>query len=332
MDKVAALPDPQRRELFEETAAKRGVHPAIIEKDFWVCWVLKKLFGCEHLTGQLVFKGGTSLSKVHRLIERFSEDIDLVLNWELLGYGQGGLDPWEPQSSNTRQDQFNQEFNQRAADYIRDTLCPLVNQLVNVCPDLHAVISDRDAQTIDVHYPAAFNLASLRPEVKLEIGPLASWVPSAAYTIRPYAAEEFESVFDDPDCPVVAINAERSFWEKATILHQQAHRRSAMPDGYSRHYYDVHQLAASPIKEAALADSQMLADVVAFKDRFYRSAWARYDVAKPGTFRLLPTDDGNRQLQSDYRVMQAMIFHSPPSWQEITDSLRELEREINTFK
>lgn len=77
------------------------MNPAIIEKDFWVCWVLKKLFASNQLADQLVFKGGTSLSKVLQLIDRFPEDIDLVLNWQLLGYEKDGQDPWEAQPSNT---------------------------------------------------------------------------------------------------------------------------------------------------------------------------------------------------------------------------------------
>lgn len=101
MDNVALLSDQERRELFEQTAQLMGVHPAIAEKDFWVCWVLKKLFESE-LKSKLVFKGGTSLSKVYGLINRFSEDIDLVLNWELLGYEKDGLDPWTKQPSNNQ--------------------------------------------------------------------------------------------------------------------------------------------------------------------------------------------------------------------------------------
>ena len=93
MDSVANLSPQQRAELFEQTASRRGFHPAIAEKDFWVCWVLKKLFESEELATNLVFKGGTSLSKVYGLIDRFSEDIDLVLNWELLGFSNSGNDP-----------------------------------------------------------------------------------------------------------------------------------------------------------------------------------------------------------------------------------------------
>ena len=84
MDKVAGLPATQRSDLFSEAAARRGMTPAIVEKDFWVTWTLDKLFSHHELSRILMFKGGTSLSKVFGLIERFSEDIDLVLDWTIL--------------------------------------------------------------------------------------------------------------------------------------------------------------------------------------------------------------------------------------------------------
>ena len=80
MNSVAVLADDKRRELFFESSAKKGMPPVIIEKDFWVCWVLLRLFGHSELSKKILFKGGTSLSKVFHLIERFSEDIDLVLD------------------------------------------------------------------------------------------------------------------------------------------------------------------------------------------------------------------------------------------------------------
>jgi len=305
-----------------------GVRPAIVEKDFWVCWVLKKLFESE-LKSQLVFKGGTSLSKVYGLINRFSEDIDLVLNWELLGYQKESLDPWEEQSSNTKQDRFNKEFNSRAQAYIVATLQPVVSKLLSGCPDARAEVSKDEPQVINVIYPAAFSLEALRPEVKLEIGPLAAWVPSSHNTIRPYAAEHFPAIFETPECEVVAITAERTFWEKVTILHQQAHRTTTIPSGYSRHYFDMFHLANSDVKTNALADLTLLEQVVEFKSRFYRCPWAKYDLASPGTMRLKPTEAGYAELQRDYNIMQAMIFASPPSWAEIVDAVAVLEDEIN---
>lgn len=124
MNKVIDLPAASRQELFELAAAERGLHPAIMEKDFWVCWVLKQLFLSPPLKDHLVFKGGTSLSKVDGMIERFSEDIDLVLDWELLGYGTDGEDAWQDHPSGRKQDRFNREVNARAAAYLSEKLLP----------------------------------------------------------------------------------------------------------------------------------------------------------------------------------------------------------------
>jgi len=84
MDKVSALSEKDRRDLFHEVSEKKGFSEAIAEKDFWVCWVLKKMFDHPEISEKILFKGGTSLSKVFHLIERFSEDIDLVIDWRLL--------------------------------------------------------------------------------------------------------------------------------------------------------------------------------------------------------------------------------------------------------
>lgn len=332
MDKVALLSAEKRNELFEESARRRGVLPAIIEKDFWVCWVLKKLFESKKLSKHLVFKGGTSLSKVYGVIDRFSEDIDLVLDWGLLGYGKDGEDPWEEKPSSTQLDKFNKEFNERSREYIRDFLFGDISELLAGYPEVSMKIRENDGNVIDVTYPASFKATSLRPSIMLEIGPLAAWVPSINSEITPFAAEEFPEVFEVPHCPVVAIKAERTFWEKATILHQQSYRTTDMPKGYSRHYYDLFKLTNSSIKDNALSDLGLLQDVVAFKERFYRSPWARYDLAQPGSFRLIPSERDDSALQKDFAEMQPMIFHSIPSWEDILESLSELEKEINALK
>jgi hypothetical protein len=142
-------------------------------------------------------------------------------------------------------------------------------------------------------------------------------------------AQSFPKVFTDPDGPVVAIDAERTFWEKATILHQQAHRTNAMPPRHSRHYYDTYRLAGSRVKQKALADLQLLKDVVAFKMRFYRCPWANYENAKPGTFRLIPEPARLEELEKDYRQMKVMIFGDVPKFDQIINTLKTLEDEIN---
>jgi predicted nucleotidyltransferase component of viral defense system len=272
MDRLARLPAKDRRDIFSEAAARLGIRPTIIEKDFWVCVTLKMLFQKSRFGKSVVFKGGTSLSKAHGLIERFSEDIDLVLDWKVIGFGSGLRDPMQDFTSKSKQDQFNKEINRLAADYIAKTLCPELEDLLrqeNV--GLSAIVDPDDPHTVNIRYPAAFAETYIRPEVRLEIGPLASWVPSSTHVIRPYAFDVLPEVFQNPHCEVVAIAAERTFWEKATILHQEAHRKTQIPQRYSRHYYDLYKLAVSRVRASALADTKLLQDVVAFKQRFYPS-------------------------------------------------------------
>jgi predicted nucleotidyltransferase component of viral defense system len=87
MDDVARLPSSDRSDLFTTSAARRGISPIIVEKDFWVCWTLRRVFALQNPPASLVFKGGTSLSKVWGVIDRFSEDVDLSFNRDQLGFG-----------------------------------------------------------------------------------------------------------------------------------------------------------------------------------------------------------------------------------------------------
>lgn len=324
MDTVARYSAAQRRELFSEAAARLDMTPAVVEKDFWVTWVLDRLFATPKLAQLLMFKGGTSLSKVYGLIERFSEDIDLILDWRVLG----GDDPLA-ERSRTRQAELNEAINREAQAYIAG---PLLANLVAALAGIgECRIGEDDPHVIEVRYPAAFADTYLRPEVRLEIGPLAAWLPHEEGRISAYAAQAFPDVFARRETTVRTIRAERTFWEKATILHQEAHRPedSPQPARYSRHYYDLARMAASPVKAAALADRELLASVVAFKQRFYPRPWARYDHAVPGSLRLLPGERMLAAVEADYRAMADMIFGAVPNFADIVAQLRALEDEIN---
>jgi len=327
MESVARLASAERRELFAETAARKGMTPAIVEKDFWVCWTLGRLFAQPDLSRLLMFKGGTSLSKVFNLIERFSEDIDLILDWRVV---VGEDDPLAARSHN-KQDALNKTIDAKAVDYIGGELLAMISRAVD--PVCRCELAADDLHALNVQYPAAFSDAYLRPEVRLEIGPLAAWMPYDSYRIRPYAAEAFPQLFKQADCAVQAIRAERTFWEKATILHHEAHRPEDNPQPlrYSRHYYDLAMMANSPVKDTALADLGLLADVVAFKQRFYPRGWAHYELATPGTFRLVPSGHVLAAIEKDYAQMRNMIFGRYPGFDEIMETLRTLEADINAL-
>ena len=324
MNKVANLPKQQRSELFLETATLMKTTNAIVEKDFWVVWTLNKIFSDDRLNKILMFKGGTSLSKVFNLIGRFSEDIDLILDWRLISK----VNPLSEQESKNKQVKFNEQINENAKVFIKDQLLPIFSQILS--PLCTCSIAE-DGFSINVRYPNAFDDSYLRPEILLEIGPLASWLPSDSFEISSFAAQKFPHVFEKANTTVNTIVAKRTFWEKATILHHEANRPvdSAMPTRYSRHYYDLAMMAKNEVKEEALADLELLKNVVDFKQKFYPRNWAKYEEAVPGTLKLLPPEFRLDSLEKDYKAMQNMIFDKYISFDEIIGILENLEKEIN---
>jgi len=87
MDEVLTLPISERKNIFVKTAYDLGIsEPIIVEKDLWVSWLLEKLFQQSSNEPTLIFKGGTSLSKAYKLIDRFSEDIDITIARKDLGF------------------------------------------------------------------------------------------------------------------------------------------------------------------------------------------------------------------------------------------------------
>lgn len=157
---------------------------------------------------------------------------------------------------------------------------------------------------------------------------------SAETRATPYAAEQFPALFGQPSCTVTALDAARTFWEKATILHQEAHRspEKKMPGRNSRHYYDLAMLARSAVRARALADLGLLARVVQHKMGFFRCGWAQYGRAKAGSMRLVPPEFRLKELRDDYADMGVMVFGPPPSFDELLQELRGLEAEINGLK
>ncbi|QSH40577.1 nucleotidyl transferase AbiEii/AbiGii toxin family protein [Lentisphaerota bacterium ZTH] len=331
MDSIAKLNESDRKDLISETASRQGINSAVIEKDFWVCWILRHLFLDDEIKSKVVFKGGTTLSKIFNVIKRFSEDIDLILDWDLLDCGSNPNQL--SQLSRNKRDKFTKEINEKASDYIKNNFHPLLSdKLTKYCSDIIIEINNDDPQCIDVVYPTSFSDDYIKPHITLEIGPLGAWHPNQEYLIRPYIAEEFPNLFKDPDCRVKAIKAERTFWEKATILHQEAHRDDGFKERYSRHYYDLSQLAKSTIKENALRELNYLDDVRKFKIDYYSCKWANYQNAIPGSFRLIPAQKTINELRRDYKSMkESMIFNQAPSFDSVIQILQDLEEEINSL-
>lgn len=335
MNKVAILPADQRFELFQETALRRGQQPAIVEKDFWVCWTLRHLFDIEDTRSALLFKGGTALSKVFDLINRFSEDIDLAIDYAPLGF-TGARDP-ASSMSRTNRERLLDEMMEACHQYIAGTILPSVQtrfeEAIGGEGNWSLEIAADDPNTVRFAYPTAgLDVVDyIKPVILLELGTHAELIPSDEFTITPFAAEEFPDVFNEPSCSVRAIKAERTFWEKATILHAEHHRppEKPLPGNHARHYYDMAMLARSPIGKEAAQDLDLLRRVVEHKKKFYYAAWARYDLAVPGTLSLVPPESRLGELADDYEAMAVMIFGDAPPLADVLATLAELANRVN---
>lgn len=314
----------EQRDIFSATATAMRITPAAAEKDFWLCWVLMQLFDIPELAACLRFKGGTSLSKCFGLIDRFSEDIDLILDWTKVT----SIDPLASRSTN-QQHKLNTDINKNAQAYIADFIFPKLTATMS--PPCQLSIDKADPHTINIEYPALFAAGYLRPQIRLEIGPLAAMMPMGIYSVSPYVAEQFPQLFTQPQAQLTAITPNRTFWEKLTILHAEAHRPAdkVLPSRYSRHYYDAFQLLNSELAKDALNNHLLMNQVVEFKQRFYPSSWANYQTATKGTFKLLPNAHHIRSLQRDYQAMEEMIFGEKPEFEKILDLLTKYEKIIN---
>jgi hypothetical protein len=335
MDTVARMSAADRAELFRNTGAQMDIEGALVEKDFWVCWTLGHLFDMESVRDMLMFKGGTALSKVSKLIDRFSEDIDLAIDYEPLGF----VDDRDPREdmSRTRREKLLDEMMASCRAYIDG---PFIESLRERCvailgpsDDWSVELSTSDPNTVEFVYPLAGleRVTYVRPRILLELGTHAEFIPSDRYTITSFAAEQYPKVFERTSAPVNAIKAERTFWEKATILHAEHHRPAdkRLPGNHARHYYDMAMLARSPMCGDAVNDFDLLRRVVDHKTKFYYSGWARYDLAVPGTLALVPPDARIAELRRDYSAMSVMMFGDPPPLEGILAELADLESRIN---
>lgn len=282
MDTVASLSGTDLEELFAEAAARMGVPDTIVEKDFWVCWSLKRLLALPGHWPDIVFKGGTSLSKVCKAIQRFSEDIDLVLDRKYFGC-EGDREPLNAPSV-SKMNRLIDALKDSCKGHIAEVVLPaLRNDFASILHsgndgngwqlELASEDEDPDLQTINFHYPKSLREKSysgadyIRPAVKLEFGCRGDLSPAIKATVRPYAAEVLPDQFFEPSCDVTALDAMRTFWEKATLLHVDSERPANKPyhgrNHPSRHYYDVVMLARSQIGQGAVSRIDLLNQVVA---------------------------------------------------------------------
>jgi Nucleotidyl transferase AbiEii toxin, Type IV TA system len=352
MDKFALRPNDDRLAFIGEAAARRDVTPIIIEKDFWVCWTLRRLMETPILGDNLTFKGGTSLSKAYGIIERFSEDIDLTIGRDAPMIADT-LPPMEDGISGKERDRRTKALKAAAQSYVETIALPNIRAAIaNALGtekgwDVILDPDDRDTQTILFQYPRLLDYSGgfgagrygvgnfgegedgyIKPRIKLEFGARGESEPVEIRTLTPYLAQAFPDELPDADVRVSTLSVERTFWEKVTILHALHHGSKLLPE-MSRHYYDTMMLAAKGIDDAAMKSPDLLARVVLNKSLMFADNKASYVTAVIGSLRLVPHDDLRARLADDYAAMAEMFMVAPPSFDELMTAIAALEAKLN---
>jgi predicted nucleotidyltransferase component of viral defense system len=340
MSKIHLLPTEDRKVFFDEAVNKLGIVFPIIEKDFWVVWTLERLFSLDELKSHLTFKGGTSLSKVYGLIERFSEDIDVSIEKDFLGFGAPENDPEKATSSN-KQKAALEKLSKACSSYVQNEMATALKKSIadefGTTKGWQVIPDAKDPQALIFEYPNITPRGDyIHQAVKIEMGARSEHWPVSDHAIQSFVKKALAEKVTEPEFKIRVLNAERTFWEKATLLHQYAHlpEGKPLPPRLSRHLYDFFQLLGSPIKEKALRDLTLLDRVADHKNIYFASAWANYETARKGTLKLSPHARVVAELERDYDLMAPMFYGEAPrpKWELILKTIEEFERGFNGGK
>ncbi len=329
-----------QRQAFEQTGAAMGMASTSVEKDFWVCWTLQQLFSMPELAPHLTFKGGTSLSKAWGLIDRFSEDIDLTIDRDALGFG--GVNSPDQAPSNKQQHKRLKALKAACSHQVQTTILPAL--LVRVDDVLQNTalnkrqwsivmdVEDPDQQTLLLYYPTHFPILDGRyskPIVKIEMGARSDPWPAESRNISAIVAEQFPQIFSSPSFNVQALAPERTFWEKAMLLHEETFRPADKPRKarMARHYYDVYRLIEQGVGDNAAANIELFEQVAAHRQIFFEQTWVDYTTLKADSLRLMPIHEA--EWRQDYIAMQAEMFRTePPSFEVILTEIAKFEQKF----
>jgi len=328
------LPVEDRKEILQTAAAQLGQQATVLEKDVWVCWALQTLFSMPD-AHPMAFKGGTSLSKIYRVIDRFSEDVDITLDYRNFN---DGFDPFAKGASRNAVKKFGERLKGYVLQYANEVVTPYVDAQLQLLPnpaDYGVEVSD-DGEKIRVQYPSAIEGSDkyLKNSILVELGGRNVIDPNELHIISPDISELVTGL-DLPSGEIVVLSPERTFWEKATLIHVECNRKELKADArrLSRHWYDLRMLARHACGAAAINNRTLFEDVVNHKQVFFNASYANYEACLTNKLCLIPSDEFINELRTDYETMLSagMMYGESPSFDKIIADIREVEHAINDW-
>jgi hypothetical protein len=321
----------QRKTSLEQAARKAGMQVKAVEKDWWVTLTLKAIFNSKYAE-HLLFKGGTSLSKGWKLIKRFSEDIDIALASEVLDM------PMQDNPSKS----FVKKLKKTGCVFTSNELKEDIGlQFVAIgVPDGMITIEaapvkpdmpDTDPQTLFIKYPSLFDANTyLADQVKIEVSVRSMMEPASNVEIQSILNEHFPNPDVYPEIPfnVRAVEAQRTFLEKAFLLHEEflrPEKTKIRVERMSRHLYDLERMMDNPAGTQALSNDKLYSSIITHRKNYSILPWVDYTTLERDKVSFLPPKDFIESYRKDYDVMkEQMIYGETPNFDEMIERLHAL--------
>ena len=324
------LTDNDRRDIIDYVSGKTGFLRNVVEKDWWVTSVLRAIFSLPY-ADNLSFKGGTNLSKCWGLIQRMSEDIDIGISRDFLGF--------DGELSKT---QISDKLRRASCSFVRNIMRHDVeNALVAQGISTESItvrvqetkVSTVDPETIYVAYQSLYDgNGYVLPQVKIEVSGRSMTEPVSKVFVRSYISENLPKLtFQDNPVEVNAVLPQRTFLEKLFLLHEEFSKPSSeiRVERMSRHLYDVFRIMKTKIAEEALSDDCLYDSVIEHRRKFIGLKGFDYDTLKKSMLNIIPTGETRVRWEIDYKNTVAnMIMGEAPSFEDVIIALESLNNRI----
>ena len=316
--------------IFNAVATEKGMKPFAVEKDWWVSRTLEIIFSMD-IAQHLVFKGGTSLSKAWKLIQRFSEDIDLAIDREYFFKSDKDWEKKEITALRKEASLFSTGvfFDKLKEEFLKKGFNGLVFKVIE------AKDSDQDPRIIEIYYPNLITQPSeyVLPRVQIEIGCRSLREPFSVQTFGALVDEVYaDRDFAEPFFQVPTVNPERTFLEKIFLLHEEFHRpqEKMRVDRLSRHLYDVYQLSKAGVSDKAINDKELYETIVAHRYKFARIGGVNYNNHNPKTLNPVPPPELMDDWEKDYaKMLEDMIYEEEkPTFADLIENLNILRMQL----
>jgi len=333
MNNQILLSDEARKVAINNVFLQTGIFPQIIEKDLWVTTVLQLIFSFP-FAEKLVFKGGTSLSKVWNVIQRFSEDIDISVDRELFDL-KGDLTIKQIK-----------KLRKQSSLFVKEIFCLELQKAFKKYKLQHILTAEPqedgdgdktypEPRKIFIRYKSLFDdIPYLNSEIVLEIGARALFEPTAKREIKSMISENFNIDTNIENNPINTSIPEKTFIEKAFLLHEIFTSSGKMlANRKSRHLYDLEKMMDNDFAIAAISDNLLWDTIRYHREKFTHINGVDYSQDIRTNICLIPPVEVINDWQQDYETMQrTMIYGKSLPFDKLMERIKELNERFRNIK